>query len=96
MILGFFKFQTLYWTIATFGGVGILTQIADRFPAHYVKATETHLAEPIRFALKILEEGGESLLPLIFAIGLLQFHLILRKTTSQNADESKDIAQDSF
>lgn len=95
MVVGFFKFQPLYWTIATFGGVGILTQIADRFPSKYAKITGEHLGEPIRFALKIFEEGGESLLPLIFVIALLQFHIILHKTTSQNVDESTNIAPDS-
>ena len=94
MVIGFFKLQPLYWTIATFAGMGILTQIADRLPAKYVKATGDHLSEPVRFALKIFEEGGESLLPLLFAIGLLQFHVILRKTTFQSADESTNTARD--
>ena len=95
MIVGFFKFQTIAWTIATFGGLGIVTQLADRFPANYVKSTGEHLTEPVRFALKIFEEGGESLLPLIFAIGLWQFHFILRKKASQIDDGSKDIVQGS-
>ena len=95
MIVGFFKLQTLYWTIATFGGVGIITQFADRFPANYTKKMGAPLTEPIRFALKILEEGGESLLPLIFAIGLLQFHFIFRKKISQTDGESKDTVLDS-
>lgn len=91
MVLGFFKYQTVYWTIATFGILGLLTQLADRLPSKYVKATGIHLEEPVRFALKIFEEGGESLLPLIFAIGLLQYHFILRKRTSQNDDGSINI-----
>ena len=95
MIIGFFKFQPLYWTIATFGGLGITTQFIDRFPANYAKMTGTHLDEPIRFALKIFEEGGESLLPLLFALGLAQFHFILHKKTYQNDGESKGIVQDS-
>ena len=95
MIIGFFKFQPVYWTIATFGALGVTTQFIDRFPANYAKMTGTHLDEPIRFALKIFEEGGESLLPLLFAIGLAQFHVILRKKTYQTDGESKDIARDS-
>lgn len=95
MVIGFLKLQPLYWTIATFAGLGFLTQIADRLPAKYVKATGDHLSEPIRFVLKIFEEGGESLLPLLFAIGLLQFHIILRKTTFQNADGSINTARGS-
>ena len=37
------------------------------------------LAEPIKFAMKILEEGGESLLPLLIAIAFLQYHFIYCK-----------------
>jgi len=88
MIVGFFKYQTIYWTIASFGLLGLFTQLADRLPSKYVKATGIHLEEPTRFVLKIFEEGGESLLPLVFAIGLLQFHFILHKKISQNGDES--------
>lgn len=95
MVIGFFKFQTLYWTIATFGGLGVTTQFVDRFPANYAKAVGEKLPEPILFALKIFEEGGESLLPLLFAIGLLQFHFILRKKASRNGDGSKGIVRDS-
>ena len=79
MIVGFFKFQTIYWTIFFFGVLGALTQMADRFPSKYTKITGEHLTEASRFALKIFEEGGESLLPLLFAIGLCQFHFIRRK-----------------
>ena len=95
IIVGFFKYQTVPWTIVTFGMLGLLTQLADRFPAKYHKITGEYLTEPTRFILKIFEEGGESLLPLLFAIGLIQFHFILRKTIYQNDDESIDTAQDS-
>lgn len=95
MVVGFFKFKTIYWTIATFGVLTISTQFIDRFPANYVKATGTHLTEPVRFFLKIFEEGGESLLPLLFALAFVQFHFILHKKTSQNGGESKDTAPDS-
>ena len=94
IIVGFFKFQTIYWTIGTFGALGVLTQIIDRFPANYAKATGQHLTEPIRFALKIFEEGGESLLPLLFTIAFVQFHFILCKKISRNGDGSKDTDPD--
>ena len=79
MVRGFFKLDPVYWTIAAFGGLGILTQISDRFNSHYAKYTGERLSEPVRFFLKIIEEGGESLLPLIFIIALVQFHLQLKK-----------------
>ena len=86
MIVGFFKLIPMYWTIAVFGALGFATQIADRFPAHYRKITGQALEEPMRFTLKILEEGGESILPLLFAVAFVQYHL--SKKIYQNADES--------
>ena len=56
-----------------------MTQIIDRFPAEYLKATGVDLIEPIKFAMKIFEEGGESLLPLLIAIGFMQFHRLCVK-----------------
>ena len=93
MVVGFFKFNPMYWTIATFGGLGFITQIADRFPAHYRKATGDALQEPVRFALKILEEGGESILPLLFAVAFVQYHLLYKKA-SQTDGESTTTVQD--
>ena len=92
MVIGFFKLVPMYWTIATFGALGLATQLADRFPAHYRKATGESLQEPICFALKILEEGGESILPLLFAMAFVQYHLY--KKIYQNAGESTTIVQD--
>ena len=92
MIIGFFKLVPMYWTIASFGALGLATQIADRFPAHYHKITGQGLQEPSRFALKILEEGGESILPLLFAVAFIQYHL--SKKTYQNADVSTATVQD--
>lgn len=80
LITGFFKLNTIPWTVAAFGILAVITQIADRFPANHLKATGgVELAEPVLFVLKIFEEGGESLLPLLFAIALLQYHFLLRK-----------------
>lgn len=79
LVSGFLKFQTIPWTVAVFGILATVTQIADRFPANYMKATGTALAEPVIFILKIFEEGGESLLPLLFALAFIQFHFILHR-----------------
>ena len=79
MVLGFFKLNPLYWTIATFGVWGFITQVADRFNSNYAKITGERLSEPALFFVTIIEEGGESLLPLLFIIALLQFHLQLKK-----------------
>ena len=67
------------WTIATLLIFCAVTQFADRFPDNYEKSTGVELTEPVRFFLKILEEGGESLLPLLFAVALWQFHILLQQ-----------------
>ena len=74
IIRGFFAGNPIYWTICTFGGIGILSKIADRFPGNYYKATGTHLTEATEIWFKLVEEGGEACLPLLFAIALWQYH----------------------
>lgn len=76
---GWLKFEPISWTIAVLFIWTPITQVIDRFPAEYFKATGVMLAEPIRFAMKIIEEGGESLLPLLIAIAFLQYHFIYSK-----------------
>lgn len=79
LVVGIVKFQPVQWTTVTFIVLAIVTQIVDRFPANYFKATGAALADNWLFVLKILEEGGESLLPLLFAIAFLQYHCIVKK-----------------
>lgn len=79
-IQGLLNKNPVSYTVTTLFVWTILTQIIDRFPAEYLKATGVDLIEPIKFAMKIFEEGGESLLPLLIAIGILQFsRLYLKK-----------------
>lgn len=78
-IKGLIKFEAIPWTAVTFFIWMVLTQIIDRFPAEFFKATGGSLAEPIKFAMKIFEEGGESLLPLLIAIMFLQYRAIYYK-----------------
>ena len=79
MLKGFFKFNPMYWTIATFGGWGAITQIADRLNSNLAKYTGERLSEPALFFVTIIEEGGESLLPVLFIIALVQFHVQLKE-----------------
>lgn len=79
LVKGLTKFEAIPWTSVTFFIWMVLTQIIDRFPAEFLKATGGNLAEPIRFAMKIFEEGGESLLPLLIAIMFLQYRAIYCK-----------------
>lgn len=76
IIVGFFKLNPMYWTICTFGGIGAVSQFCDRFPSNYRKATGTVIEEPWTTILKLLEEGGEATLPLLFTIAFVQYHLL--------------------
>lgn len=76
---GIKTFEPISWTTLILFIWTPITQVIDRFPAEFHKATGVALAEPIRFAMKILEEGGESLLPLLIAIAFLQYHFIYAK-----------------
>lgn len=78
----FFAFDPLYWTICTFGGIGIVSKFADRFPSNYYKSTGVRLNETTEFLLKLVEEGGEACLPLLFAMALWQYHIQYKKKTN--------------
>ena len=80
---GFWKLNPLYWTVVTFGSIMILSQFCDRFPSRYFKATGERLSYPILEVLKLLEEGGEACLPVLFALGFIQFAK-LKKSLPQN------------
>lgn len=80
---GLIKFETIPTTFAVFTILAIVTQIVDRFPANHLKATGVALSAPIAFICKIFEEGGESLLPLLFAVALLQYHYILKNQKNE-------------
>ncbi len=60
-------------TVTVFIALAILTQIADRYPAMYLKEHGISLSQQVLFILKIFEEGGESILPLLFGVGIYQY-----------------------
>ena len=74
--------EPISWTTGVFFVWMVITQIFDRFPAEYQKATGVALIEPVRFIMKIVEEGGESLLPLMIAVAILQYHYIYYKKSN--------------
>ena len=76
---GFWKLNPLYWTITTFGFVLIISQFCDRFPSHYFKATHEHLNSFLVEWLKLVEEGGEATLPVLFALGLIQYAYLKKR-----------------
>ncbi|MBQ9693751.1 MAG: hypothetical protein IJV69_03245 [Kiritimatiellae bacterium] len=83
MVVGFFKGDAFYWTLATFGGFGILSQIVDRFPSRYSKRYGELLPEPTLFGCKVFEECSEMLLPILFIVALWQLHLQLVDASSE-------------
>lgn len=79
IIKGFFKFNPLYWTICTFGGTGIVCKIADRIPGNYRKATGVSMDPYLHSLFELLEESTESLLILLFALAIIQYHVLQKK-----------------
>ena len=76
---GFWKLNPLYWTVVTFGGILIVSQFCDRFPSKYFKATHQELGPIIEEWLKLFEEGGEACLPILFALGFIQYARLKKK-----------------
>lgn len=76
IIQGFFKFNTLYWTICTLGGIGIVSKFFDRLPSNFLKMTGEHFSEEITYFCLVIEEAGEATLPLLFALGFIQYHYL--------------------
>lgn len=89
IIKGFFKFNPLYWTVCTFGCTGILCKIADRLPSNIRKMTGIEMDPQIHAWIELLEETTESCLPLLFALGLIQFHLMNRTQHKKSLQQSK-------
>lgn len=81
LFTGFFKLDTTCWAVASFAGVAILSQLADRFPSRWAKMHGgARLEEPVLFFSKLFEETGETILPLIFSIVFWQCYVRLRTT----------------
>lgn len=79
LIRGFFKMNTICWTICTLGGTGVVAKFADRFPSNYVKWAKEPLDPFIKGHFTLLEETSEAALPLLFAIAVVQAHYLAQK-----------------
>lgn len=78
VIQGFFKLNPICWSIASLGGVAIVSKTIDRFPGNFRKYTGESL-EPLTQAWSVLlEETSEATIPLMFAIAVIQWHLMQR------------------
>lgn len=74
LIKGFFKLNTVCWTVCSLGGIGVLCKIADRFPSNYWKSTGTQLDPETHAWIELFEESSEATLPLLFAMAVIQWH----------------------
>ncbi len=78
IIKGFFKLNPVYWTVATLGGTGIIGKTVDRLPSNLEKHN-IDLSDHTRILMKLFEETSEICLPLICAVGFVQFARITKQ-----------------
>ena len=76
LIVGFFKLNPLCWTLATFGGFGIVCKIADRLPSIYSRRTGVAFTQDTVDFFSLTEETGEMLLPLLLMLALYQMNAL--------------------
>lgn len=80
LVVTFFKFDTVTWSIAVLCVVGVFSKIIDRFPANYRKAHDgVGLTRDTQWLCSMLEESSEMFLPYIVMIILWQYHLLKEK-----------------
>lgn len=72
---GFFRFEPVAWTMATFGAVSTAVIVIDRIPSKLRKAG-VDLSDSAVALVKTLEEGGEMVMALLALLAILQSHLI--------------------
>ena len=75
---GFFKLQTTSWTMAFFGGTGVLIQIVDRLPAN-LRHANIQASESLLSLMTILEEGGEMILAALALLAAIQGCIIYNR-----------------
>lgn len=77
LIMTFFKFNTVTWSVAVLCTVGVCAKIVDRFPSNWKKAHDgVPLPEDIFTIFQLLEESSEMFLPYIAVLILWQYHLL--------------------
>ena len=88
LIVSFFKFDTLTWSIATFCSVLVFAKFADRFPSNWRHLKNlTTLDREFIDIWSLLEESSELFLPYLVIICFIQYHLI-KKSSSKLTDHS--------
>ena len=72
LVKGFFKLNNACWTIAFFGGWGIVCKAADRLPSIAHKKFGVVLSDDVVDFYSLVEEAGEMFLPLLLMLALWQ------------------------
>ena len=76
---GFWKKETVYWSICTLCAMGLVSKVADRFHGNWVKYTGQALSDDAYFVSILIEETSEATLPFMALIALVQWLLIKDK-----------------
>ena len=80
LVLSFFKFNTVTWTIATFFGILVFSKFADRFPGNWRDAhNDVSLPQNQIEIWSLLEESIEIFIPWVVVIAFTQFHIIKKQ-----------------
>ncbi len=81
LIVSFFKFDTITWSVATLCSVLVFAKFADRFPSkwrHFKNITV--LPQNFMDTFSLLEESSELFLPYLVVIALLQHHFLKHRS----------------
>lgn len=77
LIISFFKFNTVTWTIAVFCSVLVFSKFADRFPGNWRDAhNDVSLPQSQIEIWSLLEESIEIFIPYLVVLALAQYHLL--------------------
>ena len=89
LVKGFFKFEPVAWSAATFGAVSVFVLMIDRLPANLRDWGIVNLKKPGHEAglalCKGLEEGAEMIMASLALLALLQSYLLLVHKHDQSA-----------
>ena len=90
LVKGFFKFEPVAWSAATFGVISVFVLTIDRLPANLRDWGVVNLKAPgheVGLALcKGLEEGSEMIMALLALLTLLQSYLIFGRNAVTDQD----------
>lgn len=84
LIVGFFKFHPVAWSVCFLGGSGVMVQLCDRMPAwvrHARGLPKEKVVDSISSFFTAFEEGGEMMIAIFALLAIVQAHSIYAKQT---------------